>query len=66
MSVDIHLDRTVSTAEPFVAKLVMVMHYRGPECHAKKKNFFFFFAICKVKVTMRALMIKYDCFYRVC
>ena len=42
MSVDIHLDRTVSTAEPFVAKLVMVMHYRGPECHAKKIFFFFF------------------------
>ena len=41
----------------FVTKLGMVRHHHGPECQAKD-----WFAIFKVKVTVRAHIIKYDCF----
>ena len=57
ISVNVHLDIFL-TAEPFVTKLGMVMHHHGPECHAKRLVYYF-----KVKVTVKAPVIRYDCFY---
>ena len=33
--VNVHLDDTSSTAEPFVTELAMVMHHHGPESHER-------------------------------
>ena len=33
---NVHLDDISSTVEPFVTKLVMVMHHHGPESHARR------------------------------
>ena len=46
--VNVHLDNISSTAEPFVIKLGMVMHHRGPGCHTED-----WFPIFKFKVTWR-------------
>ena len=32
----VHLDDIFSAAEPFVARLGVVMHHHGPECHARR------------------------------
>ena len=42
--------------EHFVTKLGMVMQHHEPKCHAQKKTTVL--AIFKVKVTVRAYMIK--------
>ena len=34
--VTVHLDDISSNAEPSVTKVAMVMHYHGPECHARR------------------------------
>ena len=34
--VNVYLDDISSAAEPSVSKLGLVMHYRGPECHARR------------------------------
>ena len=47
-----------STVEPAVTKLGMVMHHHGPECYARR-----LVGCLQVKVTLRAHIIQYDCFY---
>ena len=37
ISVNVHLDGLSPSAEPFVAKVGMVIHRHGPECHAKRR-----------------------------
>ena len=58
--VNVHLDDISSTAEPSVTKLGMVMHHHGLECHARD-----WFAVFKFRVTVRALIIRFDCFYHI-
>ena len=36
-----HLDDIFSTAEPFVSKLGMLIHYHGPECYMKRLVYYF-------------------------
>ena len=36
MSINVHLDNVLSTAQPFATKLGMVMHHHGQECHVKR------------------------------
>ena len=36
ISLNFHLDHMVSTAEPFVIKLWIVMHHHRPECYVKR------------------------------
>ena len=65
MPVNVHLDDIASTAEPFVVKLGMVMQHRGPKCHAQSVMQEDWFAVFKFSVTVRAHMIRYDCFYHI-
>ena len=50
-----------SEPQNIVTKLGMVMQQNESDCHAEQK----LFAVFKVKVTVRALMIKYDSDYNV-
>ena len=50
-----------SDPQNIVTKLGMVMQQNESECHGEQK----LFAVFKVKVTVRALMIKYDSDYNV-
>ena len=57
MSMTVHLNDIFSTAEPFVTKLGMAMQH-----HVMWKDWFDVF---KVKVPVRANVMKYDCFYHI-
>ena len=60
MSVNICLDNIFWRAAPFVTKLGMVMHHRGPECCAKR-----LFGFLQGQVKVKAHIIRYDCFYHI-
>ena len=55
--VNVHLDDIPSAAEPSVTKIGMVMQHHGPKCHARR-------LVCclLVRVTVRAQLVRYDCF----
>ena len=55
--VNVHLNDISSAAEPSVTKLGMVMQHHGPKYHAKR-----LFPVFKFRVTVRAHLIKEDCF----
>ena len=58
---NVHLDEVFSTPEPSVTKLCMVMHHHGSE--VMQDNWF---AVFKVRVTVKADIIRYDCSYHIC
>ena len=41
ISVNVHLNNILSTAEPVVTKLGMVVQHHGPECHVKRLVYYF-------------------------
>ena len=57
ISVNVSLDIIFSFAKPFVTKLGMEMQHHVPECSMKRLVCYF-----KVKVTVRAKNMKFDCF----
>ena len=62
ISIDFHLDRIISAAEPFVTKLCMAMHYLIMGQSVMQEDWF---TILKVKVTLSAHIIRYGCFYHI-
>ena len=62
IQVNVHLKDISSAAEPSVTKLGMVMQHHGPKWPKQGD----WFAVFKFRVTVRAGLIKYDCFYHIC
>ena len=58
ISVDVCLDNSFCTAEPFITKLDMVIHYHQLGCHAKKERLLY----SRSRSQLGTIKTRYDYF----